>query len=59
MRLFFLFFSLAATALAGIGIIAVLAAGLTGWQPIVYAGALGVALAVPATWLITRKIAAS
>jgi hypothetical protein len=59
MRLFFLFFSLVATALAGVGITVVLAAGLPGWQPIVFAGALGVALAVPATWLVTRKIAGS
>ncbi len=37
MRLFFLIFTLASTALAGIGVTAVLAAGLDGWEPIVIA----------------------
>ena len=56
MRLFFLIFTLAATALAGIGITAVLAAGLDGWEPIVIAAALGTVLAVPAAWLAAAKI---
>ena len=58
MRLFFLIFTLAATTLAGIGIIAVLAAGFDGWEPIVIAAALGAAVALPAAWIATQKIRA-
>ena len=52
MRLFFLIFTLAATALAGVGVTAVLAAGLIGWEPIV----IGTVLAVPASWLAAARI---
>jgi hypothetical protein len=58
MRLFFLIFSLASTALAGIGVTAVLAAGLPGWPPIVIAAAIGAALAVPVAWVAAQKIRA-
>lgn len=58
MRLFFLIFTLASTALAGIGVIAVLAIGLDGWEPIVIAAAIGAALGLPASWLATNKIRA-
>ncbi|MGP1357975.1 CTP synthetase [Roseicyclus sp.] len=57
MRLFFLIYTLAATALAGIGVTGVLAAGLPGWQPIVVAAVLGAVAALPATWFASRKIA--
>ena len=57
MRLFFLIYTLAATALAGVGVTAVLAARLPGWEPIVIAGAIGVLVALPATWIATKKIA--
>jgi hypothetical protein len=56
MRLFFLIYTLAATALAGAGVTAVLAAGLPGWEPIVAAAAAGAAAAVPATWYAARQI---
>lgn len=56
MRLFFLIFTLAATALAGIGVTAVLAAGLDGWEPIVIAAGLGAALGLPAAWWAAGKI---
>jgi hypothetical protein len=56
MRLFFLIFTLASTALAGIGITAVLAAGLDGWEPIVIAAAIGAIAALPASWLAANKI---
>ena len=56
MRLFFLIFTLAATALAGIGVTAVLAAGMDGWEPIVISAAIGTAIAVPAAWVATKKI---
>lgn len=56
MRLFFLIFTLASTALAGVGVTAVLAAGLDGWQPIVIAAAIGAVLSAPAAWAASRKI---
>jgi hypothetical protein len=51
-----LIFVMASTALAGIGIVAVLAAGMDGWQPIVIAAAIGAAVAIPATIIATRQI---
>jgi hypothetical protein len=57
MRLFFLFYSLVATVLSGVGIVAVLVAGLPGWQPLVAGIAGGALLAVPGAWLTTRAIA--
>lgn len=58
MRLFFLVFTLAATALAGIGVTAVLAAGMDGWQPIVISAAIGAVAALPAAWITAQKIRA-
>jgi len=58
MRLFFLIFTLASTALAGIGVTAVLAAGFDGWEPIVIAAAIGAIVALPASWIATQKIKA-
>jgi hypothetical protein len=56
MRLFFLIYTLASTALAGIGITAVLAARMDGWQPIVIAAAVGAIVALPAAWVASQKI---
>ncbi|KPQ16477.1 MAG: hypothetical protein HLUCCO18_08340 [Rhodobacteraceae bacterium HLUCCO18] len=58
MRLFFLLYSIVATALSGTAIVVVLAAGLPGWQPIVWAAALGAVTAVAVTWFAARKISA-
>lgn len=58
MRLFFLIFTLAATALAGIGVTAVLAVGMDGWEPIVASAALGAVVGVPVAWIATKKIRA-
>ena len=58
MRLFFLIFTLAATALAGICVTAVLAAGLDGWQPIAIAAGGGEVIALPAAWIIAGRIKA-
>jgi hypothetical protein len=58
MRLYFLIYTLVSTALAGVGIIAVLAAGLDGWEPIVIAAAIGAVAALPAAWVATEKIRA-
>jgi len=51
-----LIFIMAASALAGSGVVAVLAAGLDGWQPIVIAAAIGAAVAIPVTVVATRQI---
>lgn len=57
MRLFFLLFSIVVTALAGVGVTGVLAARMQGWIPIVAAAGIGVALALPITWIAARKLA--
>lgn len=57
MRLFFLLFSIVVTALAGVGVTGVLAAGMRGWIPIVAAAGIGAALALPITWIAARKLA--
>jgi hypothetical protein len=57
MRLFFLLFSIVVTALAGVGVTGVLAAGMQGWIPIVAAAGIGAALALPITWIAARKLA--
>jgi hypothetical protein len=51
-----LIFIMAATALAGIGVTAVLAAGFEGWQPLVIAAAIGAAVAIPVTIFASRQI---
>lgn len=58
MRLFLLIFTLAATALAGAGVTAVLAAQMSGWQPIVLSAGIGALAAIPVAWIATRKIRA-
>lgn len=51
-----LIFIMAASALAGVGVTAVLAAGLDGWQPIVIAAGIGAAIAIPVTIVAARQI---
>lgn len=58
MRLFFLLYSIIATAVAGTAIVAVLVMGLAGWQPIAAAGAIGALIAVGVTWAAARRISA-
>lgn len=48
--------ALAATVLMGIGVTAVLAAGMAGAGPILIAAAAGFVLALPVTWLVTRQL---
>lgn len=57
MRLFLLMFTIASTALAGAGVIAVLSAGFVGVTPILLGAGIGVVLALPVSWLISQKIA--
>jgi hypothetical protein len=56
MRLMMLLYSMIATAMAGIGLIAVLTAGYGTLWPIVIAAATGAALALPVAWAVARQI---
>ena len=55
-RLMMLLFSMISTTLMGIGIVVALVTGYDTLQPILIAAALGFVLALPATWIIGRKI---
>ena len=57
-RLMAILHSVIATTLMGIGVTAVLAAGLDGMRPIIIAAAAGFILSIPASWLIARRITA-
>ncbi|MFP5481009.1 MAG: hypothetical protein ACLGIE_15185 [Alphaproteobacteria bacterium] len=56
MRLFLLLYSLAATAMAGTGVIVVLSLGMVGLPPILISAAMGAALALPVAWLLAREL---
>lgn len=56
MRLMMILYSMIATALAGSGVIAVLAAGYDTLWPILVAAAIGAAVALPVTWSVARQI---
>lgn len=56
MRLMMILYAMIATAMAGSGVIAVLATGYDTLWPILIAAAIGAALAVPATWAVARQI---
>ncbi|MCB2129059.1 MAG: CTP synthetase [Rhodobacteraceae bacterium] len=55
-RLALILYSLIATTLMGVFIIAVLTAGHATLWPIIWAAALGAVLAVPASLLVARQI---
>lgn len=57
-RLFMLFYTLAATVLAGTGVIAILSLHrLDAWS-IVIAAAAGAVLAVPLAWVVAKRVMA-
>jgi len=56
MRLAALLYSLIATALAGTAVIAVLTAGMVSTLAIVGAAAVGAVAALPASWLVARRL---
>ncbi|WP_372573224.1 hypothetical protein [Ruegeria jejuensis] len=56
LRLALVLFTLVASALAGAGVIAVLSMGYFTVPAILGAAAAGFVLAIPATWLITKRI---
>lgn len=50
--------AIAMTVLMGVGVTAVLAAGLPGSRPILIAAGVGFLAAVPVTWIVARLILA-
>ncbi|HQS98556.1 MAG: hypothetical protein B7X90_02930 [Novosphingobium sp. 17-62-19] len=55
-RLMMILHSVVATTLMGIGVTAVLAAGMDGMKPIAISALAGFLLAFPVSWLIAQKI---
>ena len=55
-RLFMLLFALIGPSLAGVGIIIVLTMGLVTMKPILASAALGLALGVPVSWAVMRRL---
>jgi hypothetical protein len=56
MRLMMILYSVIGTAMAGVGVIAVLTMGYDTLQPILVAAAAGALLGLPASWLVARQI---
>ncbi len=56
LRLASILFSMVATTLAGIAVMAVLVMGYDTLQPILIAAAVGFSLAIPVTWIVTKMI---
>ena len=56
LRLASIIFTMAGATLAGIAIVVALTMGYDTLRPVVVAAAVGFAAAVPATWIVTRKI---
>ena len=58
-RITLILLPIVATTLMGMAVIAVLSMDMqAGWQPIAIASAAGLALAIPISWFIARKIVA-
>lgn len=57
-RLFFVLYSMIGTALAGSAMVAALTMGLDTAKPIIIAAALGALVALPVSWLVTKRILA-
>jgi len=56
LRLMSILHTVIATTLMGIGITAVLAAGMTGTRPIAIAAIAGLTAAFPASWLVAQQM---
>ncbi len=56
LRLASILYSIIAPTLAGIGVIAVLVAGLGTLMPILISAAIGTVIALPASWYIARQL---
>lgn len=57
LRLMSVIFSMVATTLMGVAIVAALTAGLDTLTPILMAAAGGFVVSVPVSWLLARKLA--
>jgi predicted PurR-regulated permease PerM len=55
-RLMLVLFSMASTTLMGVGVVIALTMGLDTLQPILIAAALGFLAAIPASWLLARRL---
>lgn len=58
-RLMWILHAVIATTLMGVGVTAVLAMAMPGWKPIAIAAAIGFIVALPASYVIARKIEAA
>lgn len=56
MRLAMVLFSLVATSTTGMAIVVALTTGQDGLRPILIAAGLGLAAAIPVTWIIARRM---
>lgn len=56
-RLMMIIYSMASTALMGVGVIVALTMGMVSVKAIVTAAVLGAILALPVSWFIARQIA--
>ncbi len=57
-RLTMILYAVIGTTMMGIGVTAVLAANMPGWKPVALAAAVGAFLAIPASWLVARRMVA-
>jgi len=55
-RLAGILFSLIATTLMGVGVVVALTIGMDTLKPILTAAVIGFVLAIPVTWVISKKI---
>lgn len=55
-RLFFVILTLAATVLAGIGVIAALSMGMIDYRSIILAAGVGALLSVPVAWVVAHRL---
>lgn len=58
-RLMWILHAVVATVLMGVGVTAVLAMAMPGWQPLAIAAAIGFVAAFPVSYLVARKIEAA
>lgn len=56
LRLTAILYCFVAATMAGIGVIAVLSAGLTTLMPILIAAGIGAVLALPVSWMVAARI---
>lgn len=55
-RLFFVILTLAATVLAGVGVIAALSMGMIDYRSIILAAGVGALLSIPVAWVVAHRL---